>query len=95
MVIRFDRFTERYEEMLYRTVSQTLNSSPDANFRIVGVTPESSMPSGTAERLTAVRRHVDDVQRSLLAFGLTPSRVSTSAEANIAAPVEEVRVYKQ
>src|SRR5579859_487383 len=95
MVIRFDRFTERYEEALYRAVSQTLDAQPNANFRIEGVTPEASMPSGTAERLTSVRRHVEDVQRSLLAFGLAPTRVSTSSEANVKAPVEEVRIYRQ
>lgn len=95
MVIRFDRFTERYEEALYRAISQTLDAQPNANFQIRGVTPEASMPAGTAERLAAVRRHVEDVQRSLLAFGLTPTRISTSAEANVAAPVEEIRIYKQ
>jgi hypothetical protein len=95
MVIRFDRFTERYEETLYRTVSQTLDAQPNASFRIEGVTPEASLPSGTAERLNAVRRHVEDIQRSLLAFGLTPTRISTSAEANVKAPVEEIRIYKQ
>lgn len=95
MVIRFDRFTERYEEALYRAVSQTLDAQPNASFQIRGVTPEASLPAGTAERLNAVRRHVEDVQRSLLAFGLTPTRISTSSEANVAAPVEEIRIYKQ
>ena len=95
MVIRFDRFTERYEETLYRTVSQTLDAQPNASFRIEGVTPEASLPTGTAERLNAVRRHVEDIQRSMLAFGLTPTRISTSAEANVKAPVEEIRIYKQ
>lgn len=95
MVIRFDRFTERYEEVLYRTISQTLDAQPNASFAIEGVTPEASLPAGTAERLNAVRRHVEDVQRSLLAFGLTPTRISTSSEANVKAPVEEIRIYKQ
>lgn len=95
MVIRFDRFTERYEEALYRTIAQTLDAQPNASFQIRGVTPEASLPAGTAERLNAVRRHVEDVQRSLLAFGLTPTRISTSSEADIGAPVEEIRIYKQ
>ena len=95
MVIRFDRFTERYEEALYRTISQTLDAQPNASFQIRGVTPEASLPAGTAERLNAVRRHVEDVQRSLLAFGLTPTRISTSSEADVGAPVEEIRIYKQ
>jgi len=95
MVIRFDRFTERYEEALYRTISQTLDQQPNASFEIRGVTPEASLPAGTAERLNAVRRHVEDVQRSLLAFGLTPTRIVTSSEAAVGAPVEEIRIYKQ
>lgn len=95
MVIRFDRFTERYEEALYRAVSQTLDAQPSASFEIRGVTPEASLPAGTAERLNAVRRHVEDVQRSLLAFGLTPTRIATSSEASVGAPVEEIRIYKQ
>jgi hypothetical protein len=95
MVIRFDRFTERYEEALYRAISQTLDAQPNASFQIRGVTPEASLPAGTAERLNAVRSHVEDVQRSLLAFGLAPTRISTSSEANVAAPVEEIRIYKQ
>jgi len=95
MVIRFDRFTERYEETLYRTISQALDQQPNASFEIRGVTPEASLPAGTAERLNAVRRHVEDVQRSLLAFGLTPTRIQTSSEASVGAPVEEIRIYKQ
>jgi hypothetical protein len=95
MVIRFDRFTERYEEALYRAVSQALDAQPNASFQIRGVTPEASMPAGTVERLNAVRRHVEDVQRSLLTFGLAPTRISTSSEANAAAPVEEIRIYKR
>jgi len=95
MVIRFDRFTERYEETLYRTISQALDQQPNASFEIRGVTPEASLPAGTAERLNAVRRHVEDVQRSLLAFGLTPTRIATSSEASVGAPVEEIRIYKQ
>ncbi len=95
MVIRFDRFTERYEEALYRTISQTLDQQPNATFEIRGVTPEASLPAGTAERLNAVRRHVEDVQRSLLAFGLTPTRIAISSEATVGAPVEEIRIYKQ
>lgn len=95
MVIRFDRFTERYEEALYRAISQTLDAQPNATFTIEGVTPEASLPAGTAERLNAVRRHVEDVQRSMLAFGLTPTRISTSSQATVQAPVEEVRIYKQ
>lgn len=95
MVIRFDRFTERYEEALYRTISQTLDQQPNATFEIRGITPEASLPAGTAERLNAVRRHVEDVQRSLLAFGLTPTRIAISSEAAVGAPVEEIRIYKQ
>jgi len=95
MVIRFDRFTERYEEALYRAISQTLDAQPNATFTIEGVTPEASLPAGTAERLNAVRRHVEDVQRSMLAFGLTPTRITTLSQATVQAPVEEIRIYKQ
>ena len=95
MVIRFDRYTERYEEALYRAVSQALQKQPNASFRIVGLTPEAPLADETSVRLDDVRRRVADVQRSLLAFGLTPARISTLSEANGRTPVEEVRIYKQ
>jgi hypothetical protein len=95
LTIRFDRFTERYEEALYRAVSQALEAQPDANFEIVGTTPEAAIPAGTAERLSDVRRHVGDIQRSMLAFGLTPARISTTSVASATQDVEVVRIYRR
>jgi len=95
MVIRFDGYQARYEEALYRAVSHTLAQQPNAKFRIVGVSPEAAQPDDTASRLGDVRRHVDDVQRSLLAFGLAPARISASSETNRRTPVEEIRIYRQ
>ena len=95
MVIRFDRYTERYEAALYNAVSRALQKQPNASFRIVGLTPEAPLADETSVRLDDVRRHVAEVQRSLLAFGLTPARISTLSEASGRAPVEEVRLYKR
>ncbi|GGF03638.1 hypothetical protein GCM10011611_06380 [Aliidongia dinghuensis] len=95
MVIRLDGYHERYEEALYSAVSRTLQAQPNAKFRVTGISPEGASSDETAARLGDVRRRVEDVQRSLLAFGLDPARVSTASTTNRRAPVEEIRVYKQ
>jgi hypothetical protein len=95
MVIRIDQYDQRYQEALYGAVSKALQRQPNAKFRIVGVTPEAGRPEDTALRLGDVRRHVEDVERSLLAFGVNGTQISTVSAADKRAPVEEIRVYKQ
>jgi hypothetical protein len=93
VVIRFDRANVPYQQALYAAVSKVLERRPDATFDLVGVAPAVGGTAREAVNTNKVRRHADDVLRSLVEMGLPPARVAVSARVLPTAKSNEVHLY--
>ncbi len=93
VVIRFDRENVPYQQAVYNAVNDVLDREPNAMFDLVAVAPDRGDPARLAVDTTRARRHADNVQRSLVEFGLPPSRIRTDSQTSTAASSNEVRLY--
>jgi hypothetical protein len=93
IIIRFDRNKVAYQQALYNTVSKVLEQRPNATFDLVGVAPTSGGKARVSLNSNKVRRHSENVLRSLIEMGLPPSRVAISARTALEARSNEVHLY--
>ena len=59
----------------------------------VAVQKDDALCESVGIDATKARRHADDVQRSLVEFGLPPSRIRTDSQSSAAASTSEVRLF--
>ncbi|MBL4747445.1 MAG: hypothetical protein JKY17_01205 [Magnetovibrio sp.] len=93
VVIRFDRNKVPYQQALYNAVSRVLERRPNAAFDLVAVAPISGGPARVALNSNKVRRHAEDVLRSLIEMGLPPERVAVSSKTSNTSINNEVHLY--
>ena len=95
VVIRFDRADVPYEQALYNAISRALENRPQATFQLVAVTPSQGTPAENALNASKVKRHADDVLRTLTEMGLPADRVNLSSTTSAEATTNEVHIYMQ
>ena len=95
VVIRFDRADVPYQQALYNAVSRALERRPQAAFELVAVTPSQGTPAENALNASKVKRHADDVLRTLTEMGLPANRVNLSSTTSAEAATSEVHIYVQ
>ncbi len=93
VVIRFDRPDVPYQQALYNAVSRALERRPQATFELVAVTPSRGTSADNALNASKVKRHADDVLRTLTEMGLPANRVNLSATTNAETTANEVHIY--
>ena len=93
VVIRFDRADVPYQQALYNAVSRALERRPQAAFELVAVTPSQGTPAENALNASKVKRHADDVLRTLTEMGLPANRINLSSTTSAEAATNEVHIY--
>ena len=93
VLIRYNQPVVEYQQQLSRAVGTTIEHHPDAAFSIVAVSPASGDPADLARTQEAAKRDAEDVRRSLVQLGLSPSHISVSSTQMQAAQVPEVHLY--
>jgi hypothetical protein len=95
VVIRFDRADVPYQQALYNAMSRALERRPQAAFELVAVTPSQGTPAENSLNASKVKRHADDVLRTLTEMGLPANRVNLSSTTSADAATNEVHIYVQ
>jgi len=93
VVIRFVTDDVAYQDALYQAVSAALDRKPDALFDLVAVAPSAGTSGEVAINSSKVKRHAEDVLRSLSEMGLPADRLTLSAITSADVEVNEVRLY--
>jgi len=93
VVIRFVTDDVAYQDALYQAVSAALDRKPDAVFDLVAVAPSAGTSGEVAINSSKVKRHAEDVLRSLSEMGLPADRLTLSAITSAEVEVNEVRLY--
>ena len=93
VTIRFDRASVDYQQILYTSLAQALQSRPTASFDIVGVSPTRGTAAAVQQAQTNARRRSQDVMRSMMDMGVPANRTTLSATTDPSAASVEVRVY--
>jgi hypothetical protein len=93
VVIRFVTDDVAYQDALYQAVSAALDRKPDALFDLVAVAPSAGTSGEVAINSSKVKRHAEDVLRSLSEMGLPADRLTLSAITSGDVEVNEVRLY--
>lgn len=93
VLIRYNQPHVEYEQQLAGAVSTVLNRAPDSQFSVIAITPASGDPSEIAMQQSAAGRNAEDVKRSLVQLGLSPSRIAMSSTQTQDAKTPEVHVY--
>lgn len=93
VTIRFDRQTVDYQQILYTSLAQALQSRPSASFDIVGVSPTRGTAAAVQQAQTNARRRSQDVMRSMMDMGVPANRIGLSATTDPSAGSVEIRVY--
>lgn len=91
--IPFSRSAADYRQSLYTTLNSTLASQPNANFRIVAVSPTRSTVSGVQSAQTAAKRRAQGVLQAMTEMGVPASRLSISSATDPNLSAGEVRVF--
>jgi hypothetical protein len=93
VTIRFDHPGVKYQQILYTALSQALQSRPGAGFDVVGVSPTRGTATAVQLSQTSVRRHAQDVMRSMTDMGVPATRLGLSSSTDPSIMDSEVRVY--
>lgn len=93
VVIRFDRADVSYQQALYNAVLRALERRPQANFALVAITPTQGTPADNALNSSKIKRHADEVLRTLIEMGLPANRIDISSNTSSEATTNEVHLY--
>ncbi|MDR3423626.1 MAG: hypothetical protein P4M13_00910 [Alphaproteobacteria bacterium] len=93
VLIRYNQPHVDYEQQLSQAVGAAIERRPNAEFSIVAVSPASGDPAALAEQQQTAKNDADDVKRSLIQLGLSPSRITLANTQADTAQTPEVHVY--
>jgi hypothetical protein len=93
VTIRFARSNVKYQKSLYDALTQALQSSPNASFDVVGVSPPRSSAQAVQVAQNSARRHAEEVMHTMTEMGVPAARMNISASTDPAATTSEVRVF--
>ncbi|MDD4616312.1 MAG: hypothetical protein PHW76_04240 [Alphaproteobacteria bacterium] len=93
VLVRFNQPNVEYEQQLAQAVGQAIERHPNAEFSVVAVAPSAGDPAETAEQQRTAKRNADEIKRSLIALGLSPSRINVASTLAQTAQSPEVHIY--
>ncbi|MDR3528562.1 MAG: hypothetical protein P4L57_14930 [Rhizomicrobium sp.] len=93
VVIRFDKATVDYQQILYAALTEALKTRPGAAFSIVAVSPTRGTVTAVQLAQTDAHRHAQEVLRSMTDMGVPASRLAVASQTDPAASSSEVRVF--
>lgn len=93
VLIRYNQPNVEYEQQLSQAVGSAIERRPNAEFSVVAVSPSSGDPAELAKEEESARRNAENVKRSLIQLGLSPSRISVANTQTQTAQSPEVHVY--
>jgi hypothetical protein len=93
VLIRFNQPKVEYAQQLSRAVSTALEREPNAEFSVIAVSPSSGSPGELATLKEAASRSAEEVKRSLIQLGLSPSRITMACSQMQSATTPEVHIY--
>ena len=93
VLIRFNQPTVDYQQQLAQAVGTAVERRPNAEFSVVAVSPASGDPAVLAEQQQTAKSNADEVKRSLIQLGLSPSRITMANTQAPTAQAPEVHVY--
>ncbi|MDD5587235.1 MAG: hypothetical protein PHY92_09860 [Alphaproteobacteria bacterium] len=93
VLIRFNQPVVEYAQQLSRAVSTALEREPNAEFSVIAVSPSSGSPGDLATQKDAASRNAEEVKRSLIQLGLSPSRITMASSQLQSATTPEVHIY--
>ncbi|MBV8059996.1 MAG: hypothetical protein JO126_00880 [Alphaproteobacteria bacterium] len=93
VLIRYNQPNVEYEQQLSQAVGTAIERRPNAEFSVVAVSPSSGDPAELAKEEESARRNAENVKRSLIQLGLSPSRISVANTQAQTAQSPEVHVY--
>jgi len=93
VLIRFNQPNVDYQQQLSQAVGTAIERRPNAEFSVVAVSPASGDPAALAEEQQVAKSNADEVKRSLIQMGLSPSRITLANTQAQTAQTPEVHVY--
>ena len=93
VLIRYNQPNVDYQQQLSQAVGTAIERRPNAEFSVVAVSPASGDPASLAEQQQAAKSNADEVKRSLIQLGLSPSRITMANTQAQTAQSPEVHVY--
>ena len=93
VLIRYNQPNVDYQQQLTQAVGTAMERRPNAQFSIVAVSPASGDPAALAEAEQTAKSNADEVKRSLIQLGLSPSRITVASTQAQTAQSPEVHVY--
>lgn len=93
VLIRYNQKNVEYEQQLSSAVNMALQRKSNADFAILAITPASGDPAELATMQEASSRNSQNIKRSLIQLGLSPSRITMGSSKSQDATYPEVHVY--
>ena len=93
VLIRYNQPNVDYQQQLSQAVGTAIERRPNAEFSVVAVSPASGDPAALAEQQQTAKNNADEVKRSLIQLGLSPSRITQASTQAQTAQSPEVHVY--
>ena len=93
VLIRYNQPNVDYQQQLSQAVGTAIERRPNAEFSVVAVSPASGDPAALAEQQATAKNNADEVKRSLIQMGLSPSRITQASTQAQTAQSPEVHVY--
>jgi hypothetical protein len=93
VLIRYNQPNVDYTQQLSQAVGTAMERRPNAEFSVVAVSPASGDPAALAEEQQVAEKNADEVKRSLIQMGLSPSRITMASTQAQTAQTPEVHVY--
>jgi hypothetical protein len=93
VLIRYNQPNVDYTQQLSQAVGTAMERRPNAEFSVVAVSPASGDPAALAEEQQIAEKNADEVKRSLIQMGLSPSRITMASTQAQTAQTPEVHVY--
>lgn len=93
VLIRYNQPHVDYEQQLTKAVGTALERRANAEFSVVAVAPTSGDSADLVKQQQEAQRNADAVKRTLIAMGLSPSRITMASAQIQTAQTPEVHVY--
>jgi hypothetical protein len=93
VLIRYNQPNVDYQQQLSQAVGTAIERRPNAEFSVVAVSPSSGDPAALADEEQTAKSNADEVKRSLVQLGLSPSRITMASTQAQTATSPEVHVY--
>jgi hypothetical protein len=93
VLIRYNQPNVEYQQQLSQAVGTAVERRPNAEFSVVAVSPANGDPASIAQAEQTAKSNAEEVKRSLIQMGLSPSRITMANTHAQTAQTPEVHVY--